>query len=160
MKRNSTKTGLWKYDSRRGECALHYNLHSLPPFMSILWNLRHQGIEWFDEPLTGKHSPRQMIEAIVAATGNIETVVDQNRSVGYSSHKGQTSCRYLEEKIKVDGKWIRVPTESTTWVSVWKAMGGNIQITSSSQHVQKLNRYDKWSSNSAWISYFRNYIYQ
>ena len=67
MKVNKTDTGLFKFDSRRGECALHYNLHVLSPLMSTLWNLNLQNIEVKNTRINGSHTIDEIVSVILDA---------------------------------------------------------------------------------------------
>ena len=93
----------FKYESKRGECALHYNLHTLSPIMSTLWNLNLQGVDFTKVNLNNTQTIDDIISVMIDAYDNPMIVIKENKRLGYNQEGrdtcGQSDTIKLEEFI-------------------------------------------------------------
>ena len=90
MRENKTDTGLFKFDSKRGECALHYNLHVLSPLMSTLWNLDLQNIDIQNTKLNGSNTIEEIVRIVIDAVNDPRIAIKQNKKLGYTEAARKT----------------------------------------------------------------------
>ena len=159
MKLNKTKSGLFKFDSKRGECALHYNLHGLSPVMSTLWNLNLQDLNLYNTKINGTHSIDEIINVIIDATEDPSIVINENKRQGYNQ-SGRKTCASDTDVIKVGKFEIRLPYESTLWFAPYFALSGKEKIKEKFQNSFLLSKYYyDGHADSTFISYFHPFIY-
>jgi len=167
MKYNETETGLFKIDSKRGSCALHYNLHNLSPLMSILWNLNLQGIDLSEIKLNSKHSISDIISVIIDSVEDPKLVIEQNKKLGYSSPFSLISCYNWmsnEEKnkyvIKFNNEDLVMPYASSYWINIFMALTDNQNVYNkfiSSQRLQNQYYYDG-SDEESFVGLYSKYF--
>ena len=159
MKLNKTNSGLFKFDSKRGECALHYNLHGLSPIMSTLWNLNLQGLNFLDTKINGSHTIDEIISVIIDATEDPSIVINENKKLGYLQ-SGRKTCSSGTEVIKVGKDEIRRPYESTLWFAPYFALSGNEKNREKFQNSYLSKKYYySGQPDTAFVSYFYPFIY-
>ena len=159
MKVNKTDTGLFKFDSRRGECALHYNLHVLSPLMSTLWNLNLQNIEVKNTRINGSHTIDEIVSVILDAVNDPIIMIKQNKKLGYNE-PGRRTCSPRAETISIEDYEIRMPYESTFWFAPYFSLTNNIENKNKFTDSILSNKYSyDGHADSSFVSYFMNYIY-
>ena len=159
MKVNKTDTGLFKFDSRRGECALHYNLHVLSPLMSTLGNLNLQNIEVKNTRINGSHTIDEIVSVILDAVNDPIIMIKQNKKLGYNEH-GRTTCNPRAETINIANDEIRMPYESTFWFAPYFSLTNNIENKDKFTDSMLSNKYSyEGHADSSFVSYFMDYIY-
>jgi len=167
MKYNETETGLFKIDSKRGACALHYNLHNLSPLMSILWNLNLQGIDLSKKNLNSKDSISDIVSVIIDSVEDPKLVIEQNKKLGYSSPYSLISCYNWmsdEEKnkyvIKFNNEDLVMPYASSYWINIFMALTDNQDIYNKFLKSQKLKEqyfYDA-SEEESFVGLYSKYF--
>ena len=159
MKVNKTDTGLFKFDSRRGECALHYNLHVLSPLMSTLWNLNLQNIDVKNTKLNGSHTIDEIVSIVIDAVNDPIIMIKQNKKLGYNE-PGRRTCNPRAETISFEDDEIRMPYESTFWFAPYFSLTNNIENKNKFTNSILSNKYSyDGHADSSFVSYFMNYIY-
>lgn len=159
MKKNETKSGLFKLDSKRGECALHYNLHNLTPLMSTLWNLKLQGLNFLNDKLNGSHTLDEIVSIIIKSVEEPSIVINENKIQGYNQ-SGRKTCSSDTEVVKVGNYEIRMPYESTMWFSPYYSLSGNKQNYENFSKSMLSNKYFyDGTVDSNIVSYFYKFIY-
>ena len=142
MKANSTETGLFKLDSQRGECALHYNYHGLQPVMSMLWNLKLQGYDLFQVKLTDNHTIGQIIESVYEASMDTNLFFDHQKKYEkeferkYGNQKTEERRKNLyqscwvndiddeQAKRRIDTNGMMRTQSDSGWISIYEATFG------------------------------------
>ena len=159
MKLNKTNSGLFKFDSIRGECALHYNLHGLSPIMSTLWNLNLQGLNLLDTKINGSHTIDEIISVIIDATEDPSIVINENKKQGYSQ-SGRLTCGTGTKTVKIGNYEIRLPYESTLWFAPYFSISGNEKNREKFQNSYlSIYYYYSGHPDTAFVSYFYPFIY-
>jgi len=158
MQLNETRSGLFKYETKRGECALHYNLHTLSPIMSTLWNLNLQGIDFTKVKLNNTQTIDNIISVIIDSNTNPIIVIKENKLLGYNQ-SGRDTCG-LSNTIVVEGYELYVPNESTMWFAPYFSLTNNQEIKNKFiESPLSKNYYYDGHSDSSFISYFAPFIY-
>lgn len=142
MKANTTETGLFKLDSQRGECALHYNYHGLQPVMSMLWNLKLQSYDLFQVKLTDNHTIEQIIEAVYLASIDTNLFFDHQKKYEKEFEKKYGNQKTEERKMnyyqscwvkdinkeqaakRIDDNGMMRPQSDSGWISIYEAIFG------------------------------------
>ena len=159
MKKNKTKSGLFRIDSKRGECALHYNLHNLTPLMSTLWNLKLQGLNFLNDKINGSHTLDEIVSIIIKSVDEPSIVINENKIQGYNQ-SGRKTCSSDTETVKVGNDEIRMPYESTMWFSPYYSLSGNKQNYDNFSKSMLSNKYFyDGTVDSNIVSYFYKFIY-
>ena len=161
MKFNETKSGLFKYESKRGECALHYNLHTLSPIMSTLWNLNLQGVDFTKVNLNNTQTIDDIISVMIDAYTNPMIVINENKRLGYNQ-EGRDTCG-LSDTIKLEeleGYKLYVPDDNVMWFAPYFSLTNNQEIKNKfTESPISKEYYYNGTSDSSIISYFAPFIY-
>ena len=159
MRENKTDTGLFKFDSKRGECALHYNLHVLSPLMSTLWNLDLQNIDIKNTKLNGSHTIDEIVSIVIDAVNDPRIVIKQNKKLGYTEAARKT-CSPDTDTKNFGSDEIRMPYESTFWFAPYFSLTNNIENKDKFIDSMLSNKYSyDGQADSSFVSYFMDYIY-
>ena len=159
MKENKTETGLFKFDSKRGECALHYNLHVLSPLMSTLWNLNLQDIDVINTKINGSQTIDEIVSIVIDAVNDPRIVIKQNKKLGYTEAARKT-CSPNTEIQNFGNDEIRMPYESTYWFAPYFSLTNNIENKDKFIDSMLSNKYSyDGQADSSFVSYFIDYIY-
>ena len=159
MRENKTDTGLFKFDSKRGECALHYNLHVLSPLMSTLWNLDLQNIDIQNTKLNGSHTIDEIVSIVIDAVNDPRIVIKQNKKLGYTEAARKT-CSPDTDTKNFGSDEIRMPYESTFWFAPYFSLTNNIENKDKFIDSMLSNKYSyDGQADSSFVSYFMDYIY-
>ncbi len=160
MKLNKTQSGLFKIESRRGECSLHYNLHILSAIMSTLWNLNIQSVNLINDKLTGAHNLNEIVEVIIDSVADPTIVIKENKRVGYNQSGRKTCSSSPEDIIKFGNNVIWLTNLSSMWFGPYYSMSNNKENKKKFIDSSLLQNYlYQGDDDSNLISYFQKFIY-
>ncbi len=158
MELNQTNNGLFKFDSKRGQCALHYNLHGFSPIMSTIWNLNIQNIKLTNVKINGKHTLDEIVGTLIDSVNDPRIVIKTNKSIGYNK-SGIKTC-WEAEKIKFGNDEIVLPYTSQMWFAPYYSLTNNQENYEkfSNSSLPKLFKY-QGRDDANLVSYFHKFIY-
>lgn len=124
IKNNSSESGIFKLDGKRGECALSYNYHGLNPVMAFLWNLKLQGYDLFHSKITNNHNIGEIIDSIYEASIDTNLFYAHQKKYGLTKDKFSRESCWIQDiskeesilrkdkngmmRLQTDAGWIRI----------------------------------------------------